>query len=602
MKCLRFFVAFALLFSVFAFFKGAEASSPVLPDPASDKKTISTPSSEAYYRVIFGLLYESQGQFEKALNEYQRALVRDEKSPFLMTRMAVSLARVGDLKKAVLFAEKANAVKPSDSEVLNLLADLYAAGDAFEKVVATYNKIIRQSPKEIDGYLNLAQFLAKEQRLPEAIGVVEKGLIEDPYSHLGHYYLAKLYTGEKEYIKGIAHYEEAIILYPTFLQAHLLSATLYELLGKRDEAERAYRRILSEDKMEHEEAGLRLAAILTEKKAFSEAMEVLNKLSIEHSKNADIFLKISLLWAEQKEYQKALDVFKRVMQIEAPSSNMKSYLASLYEAVGEHQAAIAVYREMLQKDGNSYDIYLRLGGIYLHRLKRMPEALAEGEKALALNAKRHEAYLLTGLALHETERFEEAVVRFSKGIAAAPNEADLHFHLGVTYDKLGRFDALVAEMERAIVIDSGHVMALNYLGYTYADRGMLLEEAVSLIARALSIRPDDGYVMDSLGWAYYKQGKFKESLDALEKAVVLAPNDPVILEHLGEVYLKENERERGRDAWVHSLKLDPKNEKLKARFREAGFAIPIEETAPVSPDSHKKDVEKSSLHSPLFSL
>jgi tetratricopeptide (TPR) repeat protein len=145
-------------------------------------------------------------------------------------------------------------------------------------------------------------------------------------------------------------------------------------------------------------------------------------------------------------------------------------------------------------------------------------------------------------------------------------------------------------------------MALNYLGYTYADRGMLLEEAVSLITRALSIRPDDGYVMDSLGWAYYKQGKFKESLDALEKAVVLAPNDPVILEHLGEVYLKENERERGRDAWVHSLKLDPKNEKLKARFREAGFVLPIEETAPVSPDSQKKDVQKSSLHFPLFSL
>lgn len=130
---------------------------------------------------------------------------------------------------------------------------------------------------------------------------------------------------------------------------------------------------------------------------------------------------------------------------------------------------------------------------------------------------------------------------------------DLHFHLGATYDKLNRFDDLIRQMEKTIQLDSNHANALNYLGYTYAEKGIHLNEAIDLINRALVIRPDDGYFVDSLGWAYYKKGKIQEALDALNRAVSLVPEDPVIHEHLGELYLKQNRLDLAKEAWARSL-------------------------------------------------
>ncbi len=94
-------------------------------------------------------------------------------------------------------------------------------------------------------------------------------------------------------------------------------------------------------------------------------------------------------------------------------------------------------------------------------------------------------------------------------------------------------------LKTAIKKDPFHVMALNYLGYTYADRGIHLDEAEDLIKRALKFRPNDGYIIDSLGWVYFKKKRYDEALVEMEKAWKLAPNDPVVGEHLGEVYLKK---------------------------------------------------------------
>jgi tetratricopeptide (TPR) repeat protein len=536
------------------------------------------PSPEAYYHAILGIQYEMNGEYENASTEYQKAISHDENAYFLLTRIAISSARVGHIKEAIGFAEKANKVHPHEEAILDLLADLYATLDAPEKAIAIYNEIISLSPKEIDGYLNLAEFLARRKDFSRAILYVENGLTANPSSHLGHYYLGKLFTSQKEYEKGIQHYKEAILLDPYFLPAHLSSASLYEILGKMGDAETVYRHILDEGNMEHEEAGLRLSYLLAERKSFSEAMTILTRLSDENPKSPEIWLKISLLWAQQKEYKKALDWFNKIMAVRPPSRDMTIYLASLYEGAKEYEEAIKLYQEVIEKEGDSYEMRLRIGEIYFYRLKKTEQALIEGEKARTISPNKYEAYLFTGLVLHESERFEEAIAPFLKGIEMAPNQADLHFHLGATYDKLNRFNALVSEMKKAIAIDSNHAMALNYLGYTYVERGIFLSEAVDLIHRAATLKPNDGYVIDSLGWAYYKQGRMKEALATLEKAVGLVPDDPVILEHLGEVYLKENQRNQSKKAWTDSLKLDPKNEKLKIRFKEAGFIFPEENT------------------------
>jgi Flp pilus assembly protein TadD len=118
-------------------------------------------------------------------------------------------------------------------------------------------------------------------------------------------------------------------------------------------------------------------------------------------------------------------------------------------------------------------------------------------------------------------------------------------------------------MKLVIEKDPDHAEALNYLGYTYADRNMNLDEALELIERALEIKPESGYIVDSLGWVYYQRGEYRKAIRELERAVTLTPDDPVINEHLGDGYLKLDQKTKALDSYKRALELDPQGDQLK---------------------------------------
>ena len=196
---------------------------------------------------------------------------------------------------------------------------------------------------------------------------------------------------------------------------------------------------------------------------------------------------------------------------------------------------------------------------------------------MTLDANRVQAHLFLGLSYFQAEEYKKSLEVFQGGLRVEPGNAELHFNIGAVYDKLNRFNDLVRSMEETIRLNPEHANALNYLGYSYADRGVELEVALDLIRRALVIKPNDGYYLDSLGWAYYKLGKMNEALVELKRAASRIPDDPVIQEHLGEVYLKKSLLEEAKEAWLTALELDPKNQKLVERYRTAGFGDPEEE-------------------------
>jgi Flp pilus assembly protein TadD len=153
----------------------------------------------------------------------------------------------------------------------------------------------------------------------------------------------------------------------------------------------------------------------------------------------------------------------------------------------------------------------------------------------------------------------------------------LYFNLGTVYDKLNRFDDVVRAMETAIKLDPHHADALNYLGYSYAERGVKIDQALSLTKRAVALKPSNGYYVDSLAWALFKSGLLTESLTEMKRAVALAGDDPVLYEHLGDIYAKQRNLPEAREAWLHALELDPSNEKLLHRFQEQGMGDPAKE-------------------------
>jgi tetratricopeptide (TPR) repeat protein len=182
-----------------------------------------------------------------------------------------------------------------------------------------------------------------------------------------------------------------------------------------------------------------------------------------------------------------------------------------------------------------------------------------------------------GLAYLQTDQFEKSAEIFEEGIRHNPKNADLHFNLGTAYDKLNRFEDVVRVMEMAIKLDPHHADALNYLGYSYAERGVKIDQALSLTKQAVALKPDNGYYVDSLGWAFFKSGLLTEALTEIKRAVALVGDDPVIYEHLGDIYAKQDRMADAREAWLHALELDPSNSKLMERFRELGMGDPTQE-------------------------
>jgi tetratricopeptide (TPR) repeat protein len=148
---------------------------------------------------------------------------------------------------------------------------------------------------------------------------------------------------------------------------------------------------------------------------------------------------------------------------------------------------------------------------------------------------------------------------------------------------------MIASLKKALEIKPDHADALNYLGYTYAEAGEHLDEAISLIKRALVIKKDNGYILDSLAWAYYQKGMYKEALEVMISAIDKSDDDPVMREHYGDILLKLGKKDKVKEQWIRSLELDPKNEKLRDKYRETGFGDP---DAVVKPDQPAKKDKK----------
>jgi Flp pilus assembly protein TadD len=145
-------------------------------------------------------------------------------------------------------------------------------------------------------------------------------------------------------------------------------------------------------------------------------------------------------------------------------------------------------------------------------------------------------------------------------VARKPRDESLLYALGAAYEQQGDLDKSLAQMRRVVEVNPENAAALNFMGYTLAQRGRELAEAERLVQRALTLRPDTGAFLDSLGWVYFQRGEYQRAVEALERASQLEPDEPVILEHLGDAYQKASRSPEAVATWRRALEvlvLDP---------------------------------------------
>jgi tetratricopeptide (TPR) repeat protein len=201
------------------------------------------------------------------------------------------------------------------------------------------------------------------------------------------------------------------------------------------------------------------------------------------------------------------------------------------------------------------------------------DAMGQTEPAmqdLARLAKEHPATVDPLLALGDIQRqhqdFDGAIASYDEALRRLPAQAQnrwaLLFSRAVAYERSHRWPQAEADLQAALTLNPNQPDILNYLGYSWVDRGVQIDRAIGLIERAIRLKPDDGAIVDSLGWAFYRLGKFQDSVQALEHAVELKPDDPTITEHLGDAYWRSGRQEEAREQWKRALTLNPEPDQI----------------------------------------
>jgi tetratricopeptide (TPR) repeat protein len=271
-------------------------------------------------------------------------------------------------------------------------------------------------------------------------------------------------------------------------------------------------------------------------------------------------------------------------------------LADILERAKQTEDAVQVYRRMPETSPLRpvADIQIGLG---LEQLGKTEEAVKHLEGIIAARPEDIDAISALGNIYRSRKRFEEAAATYDKAVAklGTPGRAnwDLFYSRGIAYERIKKWPQAEADLRKALelmpeALGRERALVLNYLGYSLVDQNLKLEEALGMLRRAVELRPRDGYIIDSLGWAHYRLGRYDEAVTELEKAMELRPSDPVINDHLGDVYWKTGRYLEARYQWNYARDLGPEPEDLARIQRkiERGLEDPAPSASAAEP---KKD-------------
>ncbi len=533
-----------------------------------------TAHPQAYYHFLEGALAELDNDGLKALEAYQAGLTFDPDSIFLKFRIAKLHFRLAQMSAAVEMAQQIPVEKISTVDMFLGMAKIFFDAGEHSQALQMLEEGERQFPMEQRLYISHGTLLLTEKDYQEAGAVFLELLQHVPGSADAHYYLGIIALEKNMKLEAVGHFEQAIVLNTSFERAYVKLVTLLEEAEDSQRAIELIETFLNDVNPAHREFRLRLVSLYVAQKEMDQAIGHLDYLLKQNPGDLHAQVRKAQIYGEQGNFAAAIEELNAVLRDRPNELRVRDFLGLLYEEMKDYERAIQSYQANMQIDPTFFDSILHLGFVS-YRLKRNEEALSYLDQAVKLNPKRPEPYLLLGLTYFQMKDYQQAKARLEDGIHQDPANAELHFNLGTAYDKLDRFDDVVKAMEQALELDPEHADALNYLGYSYADRSINVEEAVSLTQQAVKLKPHNGYYVDSLAWALYKVGRVEEALEMMQRAVALVPDDPVIYEHLGEIFLLREEHEKARNAWIHSLQLDSTNEALKQRFRDTGFGEPV---------------------------
>ncbi len=480
--------------------------------------------------LLLGRLYFLNKDLVKAENEFKTVLQLDANSEEAVTNLAYLYNEEGDFKKAT---ELLSSIPESSrsAKIYTALGTTYDQQKEYKKAIEAFRQALSMDKENLDAMRGLAQDLANDNQMDAALDEYRTIQDADPQDATAAMRVAEIYRRMGKFDLAMENLKKASALVQDSLEIPYNEALILEAQGKYEDAAQVLQKLVSRPLPADARAGdksnralflERLGNIYREAGRPLLAMETFRKIiDLGGDEAARGYQDVIDAYRDQKQWNDATRVAQEAVKKLPDDKGLKLTLAQQMADAGKTDESIQLAKSALKGGAEDRDTYIMLSQIYM-RLRRWKDA-------------------------------EDAIAQAEK-LAVRPEEKEyVRFVQGSIYERQKKFEQAEQAFRQVLQQNPSNSMALNYLGYMLADHNTHLEEALTLIKKALDLDPQNGAYLDSLGWAYFKLGNYDQAEESLRRAADKTPNDATVQDHLGELYARTNRFKQAATHWERAL-------------------------------------------------
>jgi tetratricopeptide (TPR) repeat protein len=482
--------------------------------------------------LLLGRLYRLNSDLQKAESELKTAIKLDPNSEEAVTTLAILYTDEGDTTHALqVLSDVPDAAR--SAKLYSALGQTYEQRKEFKDAIDAYKKAIMLDRDNLDAIRGLAENLLNDGQTDAALEqykVIADANPEDAQTYLR---IAEIYRRQGKYDQALENLKKADTMVPDSLEVPYSIAGVYEAEGRYDDAAKLLQDLVKKtEKPDHNYSQAdrnnraifieRLGIVYREQENYTASVETFRKMLNLGDENAERgYQSIIDTYREGKMWPQATAAAREAVQKLPDNRGLRMVLDAQLADTGEPDKAVADVRSLLKGKPEDREVYVTLAQINT-RLKRWKDA-------------------------------EDALNKAEQLSTRAEDKSYVYFLRGSTFEREKKYDEAEAQFKKVLAADPQSAITLNYLGYMNADRGLRLEESLNYIKAAVSLDPGNGAYLDSLGWAYFRLGKYDLAEESLTKASLHMGSDPTVQQHLGDLYQKTGRLKQAAAHWERAV-------------------------------------------------
>ena len=528
-----------------------------------DISPLNLPKQELTAPILFDFLVGEtalqRGNLDIAVSRYVK-LAKTTHDPRIAKRATEIALHAGNPFAAEQAATMWVELEPDSTDARQTIAALLVNIGKLDAARPHLEKLLASEKSSVgNAFMQLNQLLSRNTDKVATLQLIQR--LSQPYKDVPevHFAISQAAWFANQHPLASEEMQRALTLRPGWEIAAVHNGRILQRISSTDASE-FYRDYLAKYPAANE-VRIAYTRVLIGDNHTDLAREQLQWLSEKNPEDAEITLAIGLLATEMGDFDITETSFKKALSLGYKDTNaVHFHLGQIYEETKRPDMAMASY-QMVKSGGRHLPAQIRYADL-LALKGHLKEAREHLQKLPAANDQQT-AHLILAEAqiLRRSKAHKEVFDLLSDGLKKLPDYPELLYDRALTADKLGKFNILEQDLRKLIKLKPENAHAYNALGYSLAERGAQLPEALKLIRKAVELSPEDPYIMDSLGWVYYRMGNFVEGLNYLNLAFAARP-DPEIAAHLGEVLWAKGAKDDAKDIWRFALEKDPDNDVL----------------------------------------